>query len=200
MGPWADELSLLRRAGVKDLLVRLVLAPEERWHLARQAADAGLFPWVRLEETADVARARQHPSGLHLPARWRPSDLELGGLPWTAACHDDAALARAARATAVLVSPIYRPGSKPDDARTPLGTNGLAAKARSTAAPVLALGGLHSGRVAEVIAAGAWGVAGIGAFFSAGRVRLAGAVSLVTAVAEATEVGGLRPPSTSEGS
>ena len=179
--------------------MRLVASPEGRWSLARRAADAGLFPWVRVEGAADVERARQLGCGLHLPARWRPADLRLTGLPWTAACHDTVALARAAQATAVLVSPVYAPGSKPGDTRTPLGADGLAAQVRHTDRPVLALGGLDASRVTDVIAAGAWGVAGIGAFFSGGRVRADVAVSLVAAVAEATGVGGLRPPFTPEG-
>lgn len=146
-----------------------------------------------------MERARQLGCGLHLPARWRPADLRLAGLPWTAACHDAVALTRAAQATAVLVSPVYAPGSKPGDTRTPLGAHGLAAQVRHTDRPVLALGGLDASRVSEVIAAGAWGVAGIGAFFWRGRVRADGAAPLVTAVAEATGAGGLRPPSTPEG-
>jgi thiamine-phosphate pyrophosphorylase len=54
----------------------------------------------------------------------------------------------------VTISPIYRPTSKPNDTREPLGISGLQVCVQRSVRPLVALGGMRSGRVAEVIMAG----------------------------------------------
>lgn len=62
----------------------------------------------------------------------------------------------------VTLSPVFRPTSKPDDARPPLGLASLAAAASASARPIVALGGVRRGRVASCIQAGAAAVAVLG--------------------------------------
>lgn len=178
-----DELPLLVSAGVGHLLVRLPRAPGDRWSVAQAARRAGLTVWVRIEGPDDLAHLREEGLGAHLPARWRArrAALDLQGVPWTAACHDAAALAQAQGATAALVSPVYPPGSKPDDTRPPLGPAGLRQLVDAAPCPVLALGGVRADRVPDLLHAGAHGVAGIGAFFAADRVDSHQAQALVRA-------------------
>ena len=60
---------------------------------------------------------------------------------------------------------VFETASKPG--RRPLGIGGLAAVARASALPVLAIGGVDSGNAARVAEAGAAGVAAIGVFADA---------------------------------
>jgi len=66
----------------------------------------------------------------------------------------------------VGVGPIFATGTK-SDAGPPLGTEGLAAIARSVSIPVVAIGGITAGNVAEVFAAGAAGAAVVSAVATA---------------------------------
>jgi len=76
----------------------------------------------------------------HLPAgRWV-----------SASVHDEAELARAKGADLVLLSPVYRPGSKPEDARPTLGQEGYARLRALSSCPALALGGIRLERLAEL--------------------------------------------------
>jgi thiamine-phosphate pyrophosphorylase len=52
------------------------------------------------------------------------------------------------------ISPIYRPTSKPNDTREPLGIPGLQSCLQRSARPLVALGGMQAGRVTEVMMAG----------------------------------------------
>ena len=76
-------------------------------------------------------------------------------------------------ADAGLLSPVFPPGSKPDDLRIPHGLEGLAACCAASPLPVIALGGIASSSVASCWRCGAAGVAGIGAFFSGDDPRAA---------------------------
>jgi thiamine-phosphate pyrophosphorylase len=91
----------------------------------------------------------------------------------------------AAGASYLGVGPTYATASKlglPE----PLGTAGVAAVAEMVAVPVVAIAGITPARVAEVLAAGAWGVAVIGAVAAAEDPHQA-THELVTAVAHAVE-------------
>lgn len=106
--------------------------------------------------------------GLHLPAgtsalTHRPAIRGLLGQ----SCHNaiELAIAAAAGCDYALLSPVFRPTSKPEDGRPPLGMERFSALARGTALPVIALGGLDPARAAALHAGGAAGVAGLGAFF-----------------------------------
>lgn len=166
-GPWVEELAELRAAGVEELLLRLVEAPEALEEVLERAP-TGLRLRVRpfREEDRRLARSRGLP--LHAPGAASCS------------CHDAAGL-QAAQGDFALLSPIFPPSSKPADARRPLGIPGLAALASVAPLPVLALGGVGPDRVAACRRAGAFGVAGIGAFFADGRLRRDGARAMVEA-------------------
>ena len=74
----------------------------------------------------------------------------------------------------LLAGTVYATPSKPGQARL-IGPSTLRAIARAVSVPVLAIGGIVPSRLAEVAAAGAAGVAGIGLFIDsspgAGRCR-----------------------------
>jgi thiamine-phosphate pyrophosphorylase len=74
------------------------------------------------------------------PAQVRP---HLPAGRWvSAAVHDEAELRRAWGADLVLLSPVFRPNSKPDDARVSLGAGGYARLRALSACPSFALGGI----------------------------------------------------------
>tara|TARA_R110001592_G_scaffold168996_3_gene405428 strand:+ start:7367 stop:8059 length:693 start_codon:yes stop_codon:yes gene_type:complete len=110
---------------------------------------------------------RLRADGLHLPDGMvrRRGRFAPQGDPWpvSAAAHDGPGLRRAVRAGAdlILLSPVFPTASHPG--RPALGVRRLAALCHETRAPVLALGGVAPARLGRVLAAGAAGVAGIGA-------------------------------------
>ena len=133
-----------------------------------------IFLHARLPDAVDVARARGH--GLHLPSRTgapahggpdaydpRAVRARFDG-PLSVSCHsaDAARGALAAGADLALLSPVWPPGSKPDDTRPPLGPSVFTTL---RGLPVLALGGVDAMRAAAAAAHGAHGVAAIGALF-----------------------------------
>jgi thiamine-phosphate pyrophosphorylase len=65
------------------------------------------------------------------------------------------------------ISPIYSPTSKPEDKRETLGLSGLQACVQRSARPLVALGGMRLGRVAEAMAQGAGAIAISGAILQA---------------------------------
>ncbi|HZW89781.1 MAG TPA: thiamine phosphate synthase [Myxococcaceae bacterium] len=89
---------------------------------------------------------------LHLPVgaprpgdvrRWLPRERWI-----SAAVHSEAELAEAAGCDAVLLSPVFAPGSKPGDPRPPLGPEGFARLARvASPLPCFALGGMTPDRL-----------------------------------------------------
>ncbi|MBF5041075.1 thiamine phosphate synthase [Aggregicoccus sp. 17bor-14] len=88
------------------------------------------------------------PAGGLTPADVRPA-LPAGRLV-SAAVHDAREAADAAGADLALVSPVYAPGSKPDDTRAPLGPAGYAALRAQLSCPALALGGIDPVRAAAL--------------------------------------------------
>jgi len=116
--------------------------------------------------------------GVHLPsnaplppdARARLEDALGHPALLSRACHtlDDLARANDEGADLCTWSPVFAPRSKRAD--FPLqGLDGLAAAARTSRSPLLALGGLDVQRAPACIGAGAAGVAVIGAIFGAAR-------------------------------
>ncbi len=65
------------------------------------------------------------------------------------------------------ISPIYLPTSKPEDTREPLGLSGLRTCVQRSLRPLVALGGMQPGRVAEVMTQGAATIAISGAILQA---------------------------------
>lgn len=98
--------------------------------------------------------------------------------------HDAAGIARAAAQGAdyVTLSPVFPSPGKPGYG-PPLGLDGFARLAADAPLPVLALGGIDAGNAASVLAAGAAGVAVMGALLRAD-----------TGVATAQLLGALTPP------
>jgi len=126
----------------------------------------GLILHARHPDALDIASASGW--GLHLPghadlaaARHRVTGL-LG-----ASCHTQAEVAEAEEAGCdyVLLSPIYRPHSKPTDGREPLGLGGMRKTIAGSTVPVIALGGMTPTRAQRCVSAGAHGVATIGGLF-----------------------------------
>jgi thiamine monophosphate synthase len=154
LGPWLDALGT---AGVTGLILREPSGPLSAW-IAR-ARRAG-FTWVASHDRHPDAR-RVTADAVHLPDDGRAPPIDR---PWGRACHRPAAAqgALASGAAYALLSPIWSPGSKPSDARPPLGPDALL---EAGPGPILALGGVTPDRLAAVRARGAYGGAAIGACF-----------------------------------
>ncbi|MDQ7903353.1 thiamine phosphate synthase [Phytohabitans sp. ZYX-F-186] len=101
---------------------------------------------------------------VHLPAAgpYPPPDLPLVGR----SCHDEAELSRLSRERYAMVSPVFPTPSKPGYG-PPLGLGGLARLVSRSPVPLLALGGITPGNAASCLAAGAAGVAVMGAVMRA---------------------------------
>jgi thiamine-phosphate pyrophosphorylase len=130
-------------------------------------------------------------SAVHLPAAgpYPPPDLPLVGR----SVHDLAELGRLSTEDYVTVSPVFPTPSKPGYGPA-LGVTGLAELAALSPVPVLALGGVTPANAHECLAAGAAGVAVMGAVMRAADpaavVRaLCGATVSVAAGAAGGEVG-----------
>jgi thiamine-phosphate diphosphorylase len=143
------------------------LAPAERRKLGSEVA-AAIGPNVTLLVASDAPLAAElGAAGVHLAA----GDLSPVPTPTVIgrSCHDHAELqaAVAEGVDYVTVSPAYPTASKPGYGPA-LGGEGLRAlTALPDAPPVYALGGIDSARVAECLAAGAVGVAVMGAVMAA---------------------------------
>ncbi len=89
---------------------------------------------------------------LHLPVEApTPADVrpQLPPGRWvSAAVHDEAQLQRAQGADLLLVSPVFPPGSKPEDSRPTLGPEGYARLGALAVCPAFALGGIRLERLA----------------------------------------------------
>ncbi len=161
----AASPALAEPTGV-GLLLRL-LEPDsavEAWLDELEDTGATVVVHARTPDGARLAVERG--LGLHLPSpadpwEWRSRIRGLLGI----SCHHRAQLERAAGiCDYATLSPVFSPRSKPHDARETVGLDGLARACVDLDLPVLALGGLSPARVAPCLAAGAHGVAGIGAF------------------------------------
>lgn len=98
---------------------------------------------------------------LHLPAGGLTPEDVRPYLPegcWVSvAVHDEREAREARGADLALVSPVFSPGSKPDDTRPTLGPEGFARVASVLPCPALALGGITPERAPRV--PGAYGFA-----------------------------------------
>jgi thiamine-phosphate pyrophosphorylase len=155
-------------AGVEAIQLREKdLGPRRLLELATALVEAlARTVTVVVNGRLDVAIA-SGATGVHLPAdglplsraRQRFPDLVLG-----VSTHrrDEVAAARDEGADYVVFGPVFAPTSK-DSPLPPVGTGELQ-RVAALGIPVLALGGITHERLPEIAAAGAAGVAGIGAF------------------------------------
>lgn len=157
--PW---LRALGEAGLPAVLLREPHA--EASEVAALADEAARWiDAVIVHERCAGARAL----GLPLHLRAGPLGGRAPAGPFGVSCHDGAELdaAFAAGASWALLSPVWPPRSKPDDARPTLGLEGYLDRAAGR--PVLALGGVDADRLRALRLAGGWGAAVLGGVFDA---------------------------------
>jgi len=146
----ATTLAAARDAGLTHVLLReLDLARRNRELLAKSLQDLGL--------TVIAAHTKVRGCvGVHLPAGERLSRIEV----WGRSCHspDEVLLAQRDGARWATLSPFAASASKPGygPALPPEAFDGHGI-------PVFALGGIDAGNAADAVAAGAHGVAVMGA-------------------------------------
>jgi len=169
---WLDLAPALIGAGADGLLLRVVGEGLDPACLERLQG-CGVPVLVHRRSEALWPAALELGLGLHLPAGLDPA-------PWRArvrgllgqSCHDEGELRRAAGGCDYATfSPVFAPFSRPGDRRPPLGIEGLRRGCTAVALPVLALGGIGPAQAGACLAAGAWGLAGIGACADPARVR-----------------------------
>jgi thiamine monophosphate synthase len=158
--PWIGALA---EAGLTDLLLRERQRDEETirrlYAFARQHIPR---VWVHHHTARALAEAPEH---LHLSSDVRNDHTESLTCRFGVSAHTDAQIDRALEAGAsyVLFSPVYRPTSKPNDTRAPLGEEVYLRRALGQ--PVWALGGLSPDRWRRLTSAGATGAAVLGDLF-----------------------------------
>jgi thiamine-phosphate pyrophosphorylase len=174
----ARTLQVRVKAGTDRHRFETVLA------IAERCRDAGATCLVN--DRADFAVAAGA-DGVHVGADDLPVSLVrriVGPAALVGAtARDPLAAARLVEAGAdyLGVGPVYATRSK-DGLPAPLGLDGLAAVAGAVGVPVIAIAGVTASRVPELLAAGAWGVAVIGAVADSDDPHVATA-ELVRAVA-----------------
>lgn len=105
--------------------------------------------------------------GVHLPSGCVPFPFYPLAGPVGCSTHTlrQARLCQEGGASYVLLSPAWRPTSKPDDARTPLGPAAMGMAQREVKIPVFALGGVTPRRARELMQCGVYGAAALGHIF-----------------------------------
>lgn len=157
-------------AGAPTLQVRLKTGTDgDRYRLARaiagrcRAAEATCLLNDRVDLALAVGADGVHVGADDLPVSVVRALLGPGAVVGGTARDPETARRLVAEGAGYLgVGPVYATSSKsglPD----PIGVAGLRAVAEAVDVPVVAISGITAGRVEEVIAAGAWGVAVIGA-------------------------------------
>jgi thiamine-phosphate pyrophosphorylase len=158
------------------------LPPDEQILLARSLSPMAHANGAKLVMHADAALAvRAGADGVHLPSGGDPaaaralmgSDRMVGISIHTV---PEAAAINPAHVDYVLAGPAFETASKPGYGPE-IGRKGLAEIAQAARVPVLAIGGVNTARLGELIAAGAAGVAVMG-----GVMRAADPVQEVAAL------------------
>ncbi len=163
--PFSDRVAILVR--------EKVLPPEQVAETLRilqpitQSAGARLFvhsyPNLALEFGLDGVHLASHVAVAPVRSQL-PSTMLLGVSRHSSDPLDESNIGLADYAT---ISPIYSPTSKPDDKRETLGLSGLRTCVQRSVRPLVALGGMQPGRIAEVMAQGAAAIAISGAILQA---------------------------------
>jgi thiamine-phosphate pyrophosphorylase len=164
-----DHVAAAVRGGATSVQVRLKKAtPREVVEIAKAIVNKVTVP-VIVNDRADIALAAGA-AGVHvgeadLPVsairRFAPTNFIIG-----ASLGGDAELANAKEADYVGIGPLFTTDSK-GDAGKAIGIEGFRKLAALSGRPALAVGGLTAARAAQVMAAGAAGVAVINAIFKA---------------------------------
>ncbi|MGZ3457524.1 MAG: thiamine phosphate synthase [Archangium sp.] len=115
-----------------------------------------LFVNGRLDVALLVGAHLHLPAGGLTPEEVRPH-LPAGRLV-SVAVHDEQEAHQARGADLALVSPVFPPGSKPNDTRPPLGPEGFRRLASALSCPALALGGITAGRASLLTGAAGFAV------------------------------------------
>ena len=165
-------LKPLGAAGLPALLLREPhLDAQEVATLAHAALEFIETVIIHVRCAGAIALCEQHPRlGLHLSASFDAAQVPSSLWSRTSmSCHNERELAAAFSSGArfALLSPFYKPLSKPEDERQPLGLERFLEW--STGQPVLALGGITPKRHHSLLAAGGQGSAICGALFAASR-------------------------------
>jgi thiamine-phosphate pyrophosphorylase len=170
--PLVDTVRLALGAGARAVVLREKdLGFTERRALARDVWAAAREGRALMLVASDIGLAHEvGAAGVHLAAddHW-PDAGSVEDLLVGRSCHaaDDVATAGLCRAAYVTLSPMFPTVSKPGYG-PPVGVDNLIALARAPGTPpVYALGGVTPGRAAACVAAGASGVAVMGAVMSA---------------------------------
>ncbi|MBH23971.1 MAG: thiamine phosphate synthase [Myxococcales bacterium] len=175
---WIELATQAIQAGVPWLQLRAhPISRDDRLRAAQLLAPACAQSRTRLLINGDLEIAiAVSAAGLHLPRSAPPATtlrrraVALGRsetLTIVRSCHylDQLTDAHQEGADAATLSPIFPPGSKPDDTRPTLGVSKLADACARAPLPVIALGGITPARVAACRRAGAAGVATISGVF-----------------------------------
>jgi thiamine-phosphate pyrophosphorylase len=155
--------------GAKWILLREKgMAPPARLDLAWQLKAATDSHAALLGVNSDIAAARVGAGNVQLPMDQLHRNLDGSRFLLGASVHDveEAAEAVNAGVDYLLLAPIFATQSKTLH-RRPLGLAGLRAIAEVVRIPIIALGGILPERAADCLAAGATGVASMGAVMRA---------------------------------
>ncbi len=167
----AEGAAEMAAAGVRWIQLRAKRLPDRVFYAEAAAAcervrGSGARLWI--DDRADLA-ALLPVAGLHLGQRDLPpaaARAVVGGEVWIGrSTHDLEQLREADRdpeVDLVAFGPIFSTASKPDPDRM-VGLEGLRRARPLTAKPLVAIGGIDAGNVAEVLACGADSAAMIGA-------------------------------------
>ncbi|HEX9952877.1 MAG TPA: thiamine phosphate synthase [Rubricoccaceae bacterium] len=179
--PHAELARLAALGGADTVQFRHKHGPmRARWGALTETAEACHAAGVALivDDHADLALAIG--AGVHIGQADLPVDVVrrlLGPavtVGATASTVSEALDAEAAGASYIGFGPVFGTASKENPAPAP-GLDGLAAACAAVRIPVVAIGGMTPARVADVLGAGAWGIAVLSAVVCAPDVTAAAA-------------------------
>ncbi len=150
------------------------MAGAQLWTLACELRSSAVAASLWINDRVDLALAIRV-DGVQLGARSLPVSVArrlLGQSAWVGQSVHDVEEAAASDADVALLGTVFATESHPD--RPPLGIEAVK-RAAELPRPILAIGGITPKRAAEVVDAGAWGVAVLGGVWGendpAGAVR-----------------------------
>jgi len=139
---------------------------------------------VALACEADGVHLGQSDISVETARRLLPPQVFIG---WSVEAAQDVVRAAALPVDYLGVSPIFATPTK-TDTHTPWGLDGLRQVRTQTLLPLVAIGGIHAGNAADVVQAGADGLAVVSAICAANAPARAAAELLVVALPHFTKV------------